>query len=68
VNDPGAAWSAAIGTIPDVCGKTPARRLIQRTTRKLRITEGSEKYFRYCEAVIREVELLRGLTYAAAMA
>jgi DNA-binding transcriptional LysR family regulator len=32
-------------------------RLIQRTTRKLRMTEAGEKYFRHCEIAIREVEL-----------
>ena len=32
-------------------------RLIQRTTRKLRMTEAGEKYFRHCAIAIREVEL-----------
>jgi DNA-binding transcriptional LysR family regulator len=32
-------------------------RLIERTTRKLRMTEAGEKYFRHCEIAIREVEL-----------
>ena len=32
-------------------------RLIQRTTRKLRITEAGETYFRHCANAIREVEL-----------
>src|SRR6478736_6162829 len=34
-------------------------RLIQRTTRKLRMTEAGEKYFRHCEIAIREVELAK---------
>ena len=32
-------------------------RLIQRTTRKLRMTEAGETYFRHCAIAIREVEL-----------
>ena len=32
-------------------------RLIQRTTRKLRMTEAGETYFRHCAVAIREVEL-----------
>jgi DNA-binding transcriptional LysR family regulator len=32
-------------------------RLIQRTTRKLRMTEAGEKYFHHCAIAIREVEL-----------
>ena len=32
-------------------------RLIQRTTRKLRITEAGEKYFHHCAIATREVEL-----------
>lgn len=32
-------------------------RLIQRTTRKLRVTEAGEKYFRHCAIAVREVEL-----------
>ena len=32
-------------------------RLIERTTRKLRMTEAGEKYFHHCEIAIREVEL-----------
>jgi DNA-binding transcriptional LysR family regulator len=32
-------------------------RLIQRTTRKLRMTEAGERYFRHCAIAIREVEL-----------
>lgn len=32
-------------------------RLIQRTTRKLRMTEAGENYFRHCEIAVREVEL-----------
>ena len=32
-------------------------RLIQRTTRKLRMTEAGEKYFRHCAIAIREIEL-----------
>ncbi|MDE2263597.1 MAG: LysR family transcriptional regulator [Gammaproteobacteria bacterium] len=31
--------------------------LIQRTTRKLRVTEAGEQYFRHCAEAIREVEL-----------
>jgi|SRR5579885_664474 len=31
--------------------------LIQRTTRKLRVTEAGEQYFRHCASAIREVEL-----------
>ncbi|WP_439368982.1 LysR substrate-binding domain-containing protein [Bradyrhizobium sp. PMVTL-01] len=34
-----------------------AVRLIQRTTRKLRVTEAGEKYFHHCAIAIREVEL-----------
>ena len=32
-------------------------RLIQRTTRKLRVTEAGEMYFHHCAVAIREVEL-----------
>ena len=32
-------------------------RLIQRTTRRLRMTEAGEKYFSHCAIAIREVEL-----------
>lgn len=32
-------------------------RLIQRTTRKLRVTEAGESYFRHCATAVREVEL-----------
>jgi DNA-binding transcriptional LysR family regulator len=32
-------------------------RLIQRTTRKLRVTEAGELYFRHCATAVREVEL-----------
>jgi DNA-binding transcriptional LysR family regulator len=32
-------------------------RLIQRTTRKLRVTEAGEQYFRHCAAALREVDL-----------
>jgi DNA-binding transcriptional LysR family regulator len=32
-------------------------RLIQRTTRKLRMTEAGEKYFHHCAIAMREVEL-----------
>src|SRR5690242_4315958 len=32
-------------------------RLIQRTTRKLRMTEAGEKYFHHCAIAVREVEL-----------
>jgi DNA-binding transcriptional LysR family regulator len=32
-------------------------RLIQRTTRKLRMTEAGEQYFRHCAIAVREVEL-----------
>ena len=32
-------------------------RLIQRTTRKLRMTEAGETYFRHCAVAIREIEL-----------
>jgi DNA-binding transcriptional LysR family regulator len=32
-------------------------RLIQRTTRKLRVTEAGEKYFHHCAIAIREIEL-----------
>ena len=31
--------------------------LIQRTTRKLRVTEAGEQYFRHCATAVREVEL-----------
>src|ERR1700734_2700183 len=31
--------------------------LIQRTTRKLRVTEAGEQYFRHCAEAIREVEV-----------
>src|SRR5215475_8899711 len=32
-------------------------RLIERTTRKLRMTEAGEAYFRHCAVAVREVEL-----------
>lgn len=39
--------------------------LIQRTTRKLRLTEAGEQYFRHCAAAIREVELAETTLQAA---
>jgi DNA-binding transcriptional LysR family regulator len=40
-------------------------RLIQRTTRKLRMTETGETYFRHCATAIREVELGEAALQAA---
>jgi len=40
--------------------------LIQRTTRKLRLTEAGEQYFRHCATAIREVELAETALQATA--
>lgn len=40
-------------------------RLIQRTTRKLRVTEAGEKYFHHCAIAVREVELGEAALQAA---
>lgn len=39
--------------------------LIQRTTRKLRVTEAGEEYFRHCAEAIREVELAESTLQSA---
>lgn len=39
--------------------------LIQRTTRKLRVTEAGEEYFRHCAEAIREVELAEAALQSA---
>lgn len=39
--------------------------LIQRTTRKLRVTEAGEEYFRHCASAIREVELAEAALQSA---
>jgi DNA-binding transcriptional LysR family regulator len=41
-------------------------RLIQRTTRRLRVTEAGEQYFHHCAAALREVELAEAALQAAA--
>jgi DNA-binding transcriptional LysR family regulator len=40
-------------------------RLIQRTTRKLRMTEAGEKYFSHCAIAVREVELGEAALHSA---
>jgi DNA-binding transcriptional LysR family regulator len=40
-----------------VSGRRLGVRLIQRTTRKLRMTEAGERYFHHCAVAVREVEL-----------
>jgi DNA-binding transcriptional LysR family regulator len=41
-------------------------RLIQRTTRRLRVTEAGEQYFHHCAAALREVELAEAALQSAA--
>jgi DNA-binding transcriptional LysR family regulator len=50
---PKATVSAKVARLEKRLGLT----LIQRTTRKLRVTEAGEQYFRHCADAIREVEL-----------
>lgn len=50
---PKATVSARVARLEKRLGLT----LIQRTTRKLRITDAGEQYFRHCAEAIREVEL-----------
>lgn len=50
---PKATVSAKVARLEQRLGLT----LIQRTTRKLRVTEAGERYFRHCADAIREVEL-----------
>lgn len=50
---PKATVSAKVARLEKSLGVT----LIQRTTRKLRVTEAGEEYFRHCAEAIREVEL-----------
>ena len=40
-------------------------RLMQRTTRKLRMTEAGEKYFRHCAIAIREIEFGEAALHSA---
>lgn len=50
---PKATVSAKVARLEKHLGVT----LIQRTTRKLRVTEAGEEYFRHCAEAMREVEL-----------
>jgi DNA-binding transcriptional LysR family regulator len=50
---PKATVSAKVARLEQRLGLT----LIQRTTRKLRVTEAGEQYFRHCADAIREVEV-----------
>lgn len=59
---PKATVSAKVARLEKRLGLT----LIQRTTRKLRMTEAGEQYFRHCAQAIREVEVAEAALQATA--
>lgn len=59
---PKATVSAKVARLEKRLGVT----LIQRTTRKLRVTEAGQEYFRHCADAIREVEVAEAALQSAA--